>query len=359
MSLPRYYPQLDGLRALAVLGVLCNHFSLETPYGLPWGQLGVRFFFILSGFFATLSLWRAKERLTLVPGSVWKASWDYYSKRLVRIGPAYYLTVLCGAFFLGIPEIRNHLLWHLTFTTNFFIVKLGHWPLAVSHFWSLSVQEQFYLLWPWLVLLLPRQWFLVVCLILIPMAQMFCVWMIQLGAPPVTRWVMLPGCLDSFAYGALAAHMVQMDGANRVFSGKRGMGVFLIAAIFLVFGVMLRREPDTSAALGFVEMFEGVFLVWMLAAVYFLRPASIFARVLGFPPLVAMGRFSYGLFLYHVFVIIIYDQLTAVGWPEMPSLLRVVVLTIISALVAYLSYRFFEQPIVRWWKRRHQESPAL
>lgn len=358
MSLARYVPQLDGLRALAVLGVLCDHFAVRTPDWLPWGQMGVRFFFILSGFFATLSLWRAKERMEAEKGSVWGVVKDYYVKRLLRIGPAYYLTVLAGAFVLGIPELRNHLLWHLAFLSNVFIVTLGYWPKAVSHFWSLSVQEQFYLIWPWLVLVLPRPWFLVMCLLLIPLAQIFCGVLILLEAPAVARWVLLPGCIDAFAYGALAAHLVQMAGAERVFSGKRSLGVFGVALVFLVFGIVLRYEPEHSTALGFVEMFEGVFLVWMLAAVYFAR--GVMARVLGSAPLVAVGKVSFGLYIYHIFVIIVYEEVrAAVGWTEPHDVVRVGVLTAISLGMAAASYRWVEQPVLAWWRRRHARSAMV
>jgi peptidoglycan/LPS O-acetylase OafA/YrhL len=356
MSLARYVPQLDGLRAVAVLGVLCDHFAVHTPDWLPWGQMGVRFFFILSGFFATLSLWRAKERMEEAHGSVWGVVRDYYAKRLLRIGPAYYLTVLAGAFILGIPELRDNLLWHLAFLSNLFIATLGYWPLAVSHFWSLSVQEQFYLIWPWLVLLLPRAWFLIVCLLLIPLAQMFCGVLILLDAPAVARWVLLPGCIDAFAYGALGAHLVQMAGAEKVFSGKRSFLVFGVALVFLAFGIVLRYEPEHSTALGFVEMFEGVFLVWMLAAVYFAR--GFMARLLGSRPLVAVGKISFGLYIYHIFVIILYDRIPmSLGWPLLPDPLRVAVLTAVSLAFAAASYRWVEQPVLRWWKTRHARSP--
>jgi len=356
MSLARYVPQLDGLRAVAVLGVLCDHFAVRTPEWLPWGQMGVRFFFILSGFFATLSLWRAKERMEAAHGSVWGVVKDYYAKRLLRIGPAYYLTVLAGAFILGIPQLRDNLLWHLAFLSNFFIVHLGYWPLAVSHFWSLSVQEQFYLIWPWLVLLLPRAWFLVACLLLIPLAQIFCGMVILLDAPAVTRWVLLPGCIDAFAYGALGAHLVQMEGAEKVFSGKRSFAVFGVALVFLVFGIVLRYEPEHSTALGFVEMFEGVFLVWMLAAVYFAR--GIMARLLGSRPLVAIGKISFGLYIYHIFVIILYDRIRdSAGWPLLPDPLRVALLTSVSLAFAAASYRWIEQPVLVWWKNAPRPPP--
>lgn len=85
-------------------------------------------------------------------------------------------------------------------------------------------------------------------------------------------------------------------------------------------------------------MFEGVFLVWMLAAVYFAR--GIMARLLGSRPLVAIGKVSFGLYIYHIFVIIMYERLmTQVGWPSLGDPLRVALLTAVSLAFAAASYR--------------------
>lgn len=140
-----------------------------------------------------------------------------------------------------------------------------------------------------------------------------------------------------------------------MFAGKRSVVVFLVALVFLAFGIVLRYEPERSMALGFVEMFEGVFLVWMLVAVYFAR--GVMARLLGSAPLVAVGKISFGLYIYHIFVIIVYDRLKAVvGWPSLGDPLRVVVLLTVSLLLAAASYRWVEQPVLRWWKARHTRS---
>ena len=83
----------------------------------------------------------------------------YYLARLLRTGPPFYLSLLLGALF-GIEEVRANFFWLATFQANNYIAWLGYWPDAISHYWSLAVQEQFYFLWPLVVLTLPRRWFL-------------------------------------------------------------------------------------------------------------------------------------------------------------------------------------------------------
>ncbi len=154
-----YSPHLDGLRALAVLGVLFEHFNMPMPDLIRCGPLSVRFFFVLSGYFITLSLWKVQDEISQKRnGTFWPVS-KFYISRLLRIGPPFYLALLIGAIF-GIEEVRTNFFWLATFQANNYIAYVGQWPEAISHFWSLAVQEQFYVIWPLVVLTLPRRWFL-------------------------------------------------------------------------------------------------------------------------------------------------------------------------------------------------------
>src|SRR5271170_7531287 len=88
-----YSPHLDGLRALAVLGVLFEHFNLPMPDLIRCGPLSVRFFFVLSGYFITLSLWKVKDEIRgQRNGTFWPVG-KFYLSRLLRIGPPFYLAL--------------------------------------------------------------------------------------------------------------------------------------------------------------------------------------------------------------------------------------------------------------------------
>jgi peptidoglycan/LPS O-acetylase OafA/YrhL len=163
-ALERYQPQFDGLRAVAVLTVMVDHFSADVPnFPLPdWirlGATGVRLFLVLSGYFITASLRRARDRIDAGRLSTGKTMAAFYWRRLFRIGPAYF--VFAGiALLLNLGAIRHYWPWVFTGTVDWLIALNNEWPLAISHLWSICVQEQFYLFRPLLILLLPRRWVL-------------------------------------------------------------------------------------------------------------------------------------------------------------------------------------------------------
>jgi len=163
-ALERYQPQFDGLRALAVLTVMVDHFSADVPnFPLPdWirlGATGVRLFLVLSGYFITASLRRARDRMDGDALSAGKTIATFYWRRLLRIGPAYFVFAAI-ALLLNFGAIRHYWPWVFTGTVDWLIAWNNEWPLAISHLWSICVQEQFYLFWPLLILLLPRRWVL-------------------------------------------------------------------------------------------------------------------------------------------------------------------------------------------------------
>ncbi len=144
-----YRPQLDGLRAIAIGLVGIEHFGgpwVRAHFPIGAGALGVQLFFVLSGFLITRNLLFKLEQAPA--GEVLRR---FYIGRAVRLMPAYYLTLLV-LFMLGVPEVHDFILWHLTYTSNYLAATGG--PLLV--FWSLAVEEQFYVLLPMLILLSGR-----------------------------------------------------------------------------------------------------------------------------------------------------------------------------------------------------------
>ena len=285
-----YMPHLDGLRALAILGILFEHFGLALPPLLRCGPLSVRFFFVLSGYFITLSLWKLQKEVIDSNGGSFVPLCRFYLRRLMRIGPPFYVALLVGAIF-GIEEVRTNFFWLATFQTNNYIAWLGYWPSSISHFWSLAVQEQFYLLWPLLVLTLPRRWFLFTMAAFIAFGLIFRFWCIAVEASTLARWVTIFGCLDSFAVGALIAYLQQARLLERMRSLSPTLLFAMPLAAFACFflGRALMTLPENNLFLALTESVDAVFLAWALSAAL-AGGTSRYTRMLSWSPLVYLGK---------------------------------------------------------------------
>jgi peptidoglycan/LPS O-acetylase OafA/YrhL len=157
-----YMPQLDALRFFAVLGVVVVHNWQPSSHTFivgwfDWGTLGVRLFFVLSGFLITgilidgreLAPHDSRRRLVFMR--------QFYARRFLRIFPVYY-AVLFVLLIAGVGQIRQIWPWLFSYGTNVYVWHYLAYPYAVPHFWTLAIEEQFYLLWPFVLLFLPRRW---------------------------------------------------------------------------------------------------------------------------------------------------------------------------------------------------------
>ena len=201
-----YQTQFDGLRAFAVLTVIVDHFSADVPnFPLPdWihlGATGVRLFLVLSGYFITASLRRARDRMEAAELSAGRTVGAFYWRRILRITPAYFLFVTI-ALLLNLGTIRQNWPWAFTGTVNWLIAWKNQWPLTISHLWSICVQEQFYLIWPMLILFLPRKWMLGTIIAVAISGILFRIGCVVFSVPIMARWVLPFGSLDSLAAGA-------------------------------------------------------------------------------------------------------------------------------------------------------------
>lgn len=342
-----YQPQFDGLRALAVLTVMVDHFSADVPnFPLPdWihlGATGVRLFLVLSGYFITASLRRARDRMDTANLSFGKTIGAFYWRRYLRIAPAYF--VFTGvALILGLGGIRHTWPWVFTGTVNWLIAATNQWPLTISHLWSVCVQEQFYLFWPLLILLLPRRWMLpaILCVALTGIA--FRVGCVMSSTPMIARWVLPFGSLDSLAAGAALGWCGSQLRATRA-----GWLLALICLSMLSLAAVLRVSDPTQLKSVLVEPLEagGFAILVARTAVGF---DGLAARFLSLPGLVFAGRISYGLYIYHALVAMIFNR-----W--LPSSLRFLITTpslrlmvfgMATLAVASVSWCLVEQPINR------------
>jgi peptidoglycan/LPS O-acetylase OafA/YrhL len=346
-ALERYQPQFDGLRALAVLTVMVDHFSADVPnFPLPdWirlGATGVRLFLVLSGYFITASLRRARDRMDAGELSAGKTMTAFYWRRLLRIGPAYF--VFAGiALLLDPGAIRHYWPWVFTGTVNWLIAWNNEWPLAISHLWSICVQEQFYLLWPLLILLLPRGWVLSAIIAVAFAGIAFRIGCVIFSAPIIARWVLPFGSLDSLAAGAALGWC-----GGRLRASRGGWLLALLCLSMLTVAAVLRNSDPTKLKSVLVEPLEAGAFVILVA-----RTATGFdgniSRFLSNAGLVFAGRISYGLYIYHILVAMVFHRWLPSQMRfliTVPSL-RLVVFGIATVFTAALSWRFLEQPISR------------
>jgi len=347
-----YQPQLDGLRGIAILSVVLHHFEVRLPGLFDWGPIGVRIFFLLSGYLITQSLWRLQADAARAGGGYWSGLLGFHARRMARLIPVLYL-MIAGACLMGLPEFRQAVGWHLTFLSNFYALKTGDWPAGASHLWSLSVQEQFYLLWPFLILVTPRKWLPAVLLVLVVGGFAFRATVIGTGISDFYRWVMLPGVIDTFALGALIACVRKSERPLALTSGWAGAFVGLAALGCYVAARFVRFGPFPGAWAAVIETLENFFFAWML-----LRTVAGWRGVVGAvfenPGLIFLGRISYGLYIFHVLV-----NIALTPWLERHGLgvhdnlaIRTAVLFALSVGVASLSYFFLELPLGEWVRRK-------
>ncbi|MEX1117909.1 MAG: acyltransferase [Terrimicrobiaceae bacterium] len=337
--------RIDGLRALAILGVMLHHFGVK-PEGLvcwlDWGPVAPTVFFILSGYLITKSLFKMQE--TGRTGAV--AIAGFHLKRLARLLPALYLMLLVG-WFSGLPEFREGILWHLTFLSNIYMALTGEWAGHVSQMWSLSMQEQFYLLWP-LILFVPARWLGFALAGVVLGALSFRVLCIHWEAPEMVRWLLLPGSLDAFAGGGLLALLLK-NFPTFQFGGWKWLAGCLAVASWGTARILRHMDGTGNVLVALVDLFEVAFFSWLILLII-QSPQSLIGRFLATRPMAALGRFSYGLFIWHMLVFCaMAPHLDRAGLTVADGMFaRTMLLVGASVMVAWLSWIAVERPAVAW-----------
>jgi len=345
--------RVDGLRAVAILGVMLHHFGVKPGGWLDWGPVAPTVFFILSGFLITISLYKMQE--TGRTGV--EAMAGFHLKRLARLLPALYLMLLVG-WFSGLPEFREGLFWHLAFLSNIYMAATGEWAGHLSQMWSLSMQEQFYLLWP-LIFFLPARWLGYAMAGIVLGALSFRVLCIHWEAPEMVRWLLLPGSLDAFAAGGLLAILLKKFPEFR-FQGRWWMAGVPAVACWVTGRVLRHMEGTGNVAVAFVDLFEIAFFSWLILLII-QSPNSPISRLLSTKPMAALGRISYGLFIWHMLVVCaLAPHLDRAGVTMADGMfLRTVILVVASVIVAWLSWTAVERPAVAWANSVAANAPRL
>jgi peptidoglycan/LPS O-acetylase OafA/YrhL len=358
----QHWAQLDSLRCFAVLLVLMHHFAPEPDAAL-WelGHFAVRLFFVLSGFLITGILLRGRAAQEAEgAGGRGRLLARFYGRRFLRLAPPYY-GVLALASLLAIEGVAETLPWHAAYASNFYFALAGTWePWVANHFWSLAVEEQFYLVWPLVVLLAPRGWLLPIIVAAIAAGPVFRGAAILLEWNDMTALTLPFASLDALALGALLAVVGKGETA-----GRRRLGRLALAGapLILLLAPLFGDEAGVLDAMAF-DFATALAALWLVGAAT-QGIGRFVGRVLSHAVPVYLGRISYGIYLYHplvkwaVFETVPEDA----AWLDEP-VLAFLVLVPLTLAAAALSWHCLEAPLVRLKSRlpyvgvRRRPDPA-
>lgn len=293
----KYIKQLDSIRAIAVLLVMISHW-IPTTYlinKIPNGGLGVDMFFVLSGFLITWILLDNRQKADLENAGKGMIIKNFYIRRTLRIFPIYYLVVFLLLIFSSYTgtDIKTSYPYYLTYTSNFYIHDNGEWPGILSHLWSLAVEEQFYLIWPALMLFVNKRYLLHVIYIFIGVGVLSQFLFITDPMGPIIT----TACFHAFGAGALLAwHLVyNKEGLPKLYKATK-----VLAAIAFVFFVAVVVKPEWNIIKVFrvISTAFGLFIITYL--IYTLPTGKLkFGFIWNNRVLIFLGKISYGLYLYH------------------------------------------------------------
>lgn len=343
-----HLPALDGIRGIAILAVLAAHLAPTIQVdedglarrALSFGVLGVDLFFVLSGFLITGILLDAKGR----PGYFR----SFYARRVLRIFPAYYAYLVVIGLLVRTGTIHlaraDWLPWHLAYLSNMMPgrgVPLVHY---LSHMWSLAIEEQFYLVWPAVVSLAGRRSLLALCLagvVLVGATRAVAAWE-DVWVETLHRNTFLR--LDTLLAGAALALWARRDGGP---NGIRRYSVVLV----LVGGVGLALAASGVARRGFDDPLAATA---MYSAMIPLSVGLVGRAVTAPPgswaqawPLRTAGRYSYGLYIWHMLAFAAVGLHRFTGDPPAVRLVGVAGAAGLAFLFAAISWVLIERPLLR------------
>ena len=355
-------PALTGIRALAVLAVMAFH------TGYPWagsGYLGVDMFFVLSGFLITVLLLEERDRTGRLDLR------HFYFRRAFRLLPALaLLLVACSLYALKYPaRPENHHFFGMAAAVALYV---GNWALALqnhfthpllTHAWSLSVEEQFYLLWPVLLGVLIARKASRPTLFWVALGGAMASTLLRVGTVSATS--MTPGVFNELYYGLFSRGGALLFGcalgiavsSGFVPSGRSarrmfGTGALLAAAALVllfvhggVFSESVAHAPRMFVvAIPLVSVLSMALILGLVAA-----PESSAGRVFSTPGLVWIGAISYGLYLWDYPVsVVLYSERNLI---HAPGSVMVVVGFALTFLLAGCSFYLVEKPLLQWSAR--------
>jgi peptidoglycan/LPS O-acetylase OafA/YrhL len=331
-----HFKQIDSLRAIAVTMVFLYHWLPSVVLFQDWhlGSLGVSVFFVLSGFLITKILLTEKEKIDNNKQTLASAFKLFYARRTLRIFPIYYLLLLF-LFALNFQEVRSEILWHATYSSNILYFLNGTFSNGLSHLWSLCVEEQFYLVWPILLFLVPfkhLKTFFFFTILLGLVSQ------VLLSNYSLLGGVLMISKVDAFGWGGLLAYFYSYE----KLTWQKIANLYWLQAV---------------VAIGFIVSFfiaEASFGICVFHCLCFFIVNQFVVGFTGWPKrllenaaLIYIGKISYGIYLYHNLMQWLLPFFLKFVGLQLPAneYLNFLIYLIITLIVSSLSWYIIETPV--------------
>ena len=385
-NIRNHYPGLDGLRAIAVFMVFCQHYAAQYAFIFGWGWAGVDVFFVLSGFLITGILYDSQHQPFRYR--------DFYIRRTLRIFPLYYavwFVILLAAPLVLWEWNWRWILWPAylgNYARFFFLHQAGNpyrfdrltcgplvqqWfgspmHLYIGHFWSLCVEEQFYLVWPLVVYSVrKRELLMKICIAVVIAAPLVRWWLTTVLSTQMLSMEFLyrsmPTRIDALLLGGLIALCMrgpQKEWLHRWKHELLGASAALLVVVYLL-AVKVWKLPFQGSATNWVGIFEFTLIDLFAGALILetIHPGGWWSRALSLKGLRSFGVISYGFYVYHDLLHDLYTYVANRFFHPYAASMTILIAFFASWLIAWLSYRLLEFPMLKLKDRfTHQVHKA-
>lgn len=356
----KYLPQLDGVRALAALMVMFFHFfqHVKASSGILallknlsiFGQTGVSLFFVLSGFLITRILIKTKQNENYFL--------NFYARRSLRIFPLYYLFLIIFYFVVPIIEKTtiapfNQQIWFWIYLQNF--AKTFHWDnYGPTHFWSLAVEEHFYLFWPLIVYFFPVKKIKIWIVLLILISILVRIILVNLNFDP---FFFTFSRMGELTMGAQLAIM-ELEGKLISANAKKFL-IFCVIMVVPTIGMWVAVSGTASDTMQVIKfLLIGFCCFGLIGMVLTIGQENFLNRIFRTGFLMFTGRISYGLYVYHPLVFALMEK----HIPRYNTAIDFVLNFGATYLVAALSFYLFEIKFLhfkKWFEYRKTAVKAI
>jgi peptidoglycan/LPS O-acetylase OafA/YrhL len=345
-----HWPQLDGVRAAAIGIVLLAHLAPPDSKLGHSGEIGVRIFFVLSGFLITGILLRVRDASLKTGQSLLISLRQFYLRRALRIFPVFYIALAAGVA-AGLLKYPDALPWMIAYVGNWYTVIYGRGFGWLNAFWTLWIEEQFYFVWPFLVFCAPRRFMIPGAVCIVALSIAYRLFASVTNVPFTAIYENTVTSVDALVLGAILA-MLHSDKIARRRLAIYGWAVAL--PVMAIYSVMAITGHGGRLGNTFVMPVATAFLGLALVDRAATGGRWALSRILENPAVRWLGAISYGLYAYHEVVhgmLINASRSMGYLWTD-SGIMHPLLWITCSFVVTVMSYYLMERPLSARYKHR-------